>query len=248
VEISDLSVCYRRYTRRMQTFKEAAVNFFRGNRYETFWALKNINLTINPGESIGIIGPNGSGKSTLLKTIAGILPAAKGSIETHGRVAPLINLGAGFNNELTGRENILLNGSIMGLSRAEMNDRLERIIEFAGIGDFIDAQLSTYSSGMRARLGFAVVTDVDADILLLDEIFSVGDQEFRAKAGARTEEFFESGRIVVLVSHNLNLVRRLCDRAVYLKHGEMVMQGSAEEVVRAYRDEFLATQRARKAS
>ena len=220
----------------MMTFKEAAVNLFRGAHYENFWALRNVDLTVRRGESLGIIGPNGAGKSTLLKAIARILPASEGTIVAEGRVAPLINLGAGFNNELTGRENILLNGAIMGLSRQEMKRRMDKIIDFADIGDFIDVPLVSYSSGMRARLGFAVVSDVDADIVLLDEIFSVGDEEFRAKAGARTEQFFKSQHMtVVVVSHSLEIIERLCDRVIHVRKGEIVDDGPPEAVIAEYR-------------
>lgn len=242
IQLDGLGVCYRRYRRRLMTLKEAAVNLFRGSGHEDFWALKNVDLTIRRGESVGIIGPNGAGKSTLLKAVAGVMPPSEGSVRVNGRIAPLINLGAGFNNELTGRENILLNGAIMGLSRAEMNRRMDRIVEFAGVGEFIDVPLNAYSSGMKARLGFAVVSDVDADVVLLDEIFSVGDEEFKAKASARTEEFFQSRNMsVILVSHSLELVEDICDRVIHIDQGSIVDDGPPHAVIASYRESVLGS-------
>jgi len=237
IAASDLIVIYRRYRKQSLTLKDYLVKRLKGTYYDSFVALKNFSLTVQSGESIGIIGPNGSGKSTLLKVIAGVLPPAGGTIHVNGKVAPLLELGAGFKPDLTGRENIYLNGAIFGLSRAQLEERIPRIIEFAGIGDFIDAPLTTYSSGMKARLGFAVSTDVDADILLLDETLAVGDAEFKAKAQARTEAFFHSNKTVVLVSHSEDNIRKLCTRAVYIKGGEIQAEGQPEDVLQHYRED-----------
>lgn len=229
-----LGVRYRRYLKKITTLKEAVISMFQGTHYQSFWALRGVDFTLARGERLGVIGPNGSGKSTLLKAIAGVLPPSEGEIATHGRIAPLLELGGGFRPNLTGRENVFLNGAIMGCPQREMEEKFDRIVEFAGIGDFIDAPLNTYSSGMRARLGFAVATDVDPDILLLDEILSVGDAEFHHQAVARTQAFFESGKTVVLVSHNMGHIGNLCDRAIYLRKGQIVRDGPAPSVIEAY--------------
>lgn len=234
VRADGLCIQYRRYRRKDITLKSAVLNLFRGTKYETFSALRDASFSIRRGESVGIIGPNGSGKSTLLKALAGILPPAGGRLEVHGKVAPLIELSGGFSQELTGRENIYLNGAIMGFSRKQMDAKIERIIEFAELGEFIDAPLSTYSSGMKGRLGFAVATDVDPEILLLDEVFAVGDASFKKKAEARTRSFFESDRTVITVSHSLQIVRELCDRAMYLRFGDVVADGEPSDVIERY--------------
>ena len=234
IELRGLGIRYRRYTRKVTTLKEAAVSLFRGSQFDAYWAIRGLDLEVRQGESVGIIGPNGSGKSTLLKAICGVLPPCEGTVRTSGRIAPLLELGGGFSSELTGRENIFLNGAIMGCKRSEMKERLESIIAFADIGDFIDAPISTYSSGMRARLGFAVATDVDPDILLLDEVFAVGDASFSAKAMARTESFFRSQRTVITVSHSLPMIQRLCTRVIYLRAGRVLRDGAPAEVIQHY--------------
>ena len=235
IEATGLGIRYRRYREKVVTLKDAALGLFRRNKFEEFWALRGLDLRVRKGDSLGVIGPNGSGKSTLLKAIAGVLPPSEGSLRCQGRIAPMIELGAGFNDELTGRENIFLNGAIMGLSRKQIDERVERMIEFAEIGDFIDVPLRNYSSGMKARLGFAVTSDVDADILLLDEVFSVGDEAFKQKSAARMEAFFRSHRTVITVTHSLETVQRLCNRAIYLRAGRIVAEGEPAMVVERYR-------------
>ena len=183
---------------------------------------------------MGVIGPNGAGKSTLLKALAGVLPPSEGQLRVDGKVAPLIELGGGFNMELTGRENLYLNGAIMGRSKAETATRLEAISEFADIGDFLDTPMRSYSSGMRARLGFAAATDINPDILLLDEIFSVGDEAFRKKATARMENFFQEKKTVVLVSHSMPLIERYATRVLYLRGGTVEAFGDPQEVIEQY--------------
>lgn len=234
IEIQNLGIRYRRYLKKITTLKEAVVSMFQGSHYESYWALRNFNLKLNQGERLGVIGPNGSGKSTLLKTIAGILPPTEGTVATTGRIAPLLELGSGFKSELTGRENVFLNGVILGLSQAEIEAKYDSIVEFAEIGDFMDAPIQTYSSGMRARLGFAIATDVDPEILLLDEILSVGDAAFQTKAMARADAFFKAGRTVILVSHNMEQIRRLCDRAIYMHGGSVVVDGPTDQVINTY--------------
>jgi ABC-type polysaccharide/polyol phosphate transport system ATPase subunit len=241
VDAKGLGIRYRRYREKVLSLKTAALSLFRGSNYEEFWALRGVDLQIPAGQSLGVIGPNGSGKSTLLKAIAGVLTPSEGQLQTQGRVAPMIELGAGFNDQLTGRENIYLNGAIMGLTRQQIEERVERMVEFADIGDFIDVPLRNYSSGMRARLGFAVTSDVDPDILLLDEVFSVGDEAFRRKSTARMEDFFDSGRTVVTVTHGLGLVQRLCTRVIYLRSGSLVADGPPDEVIARYREDVRAS-------
>ncbi len=234
VEALDLGIQYRRYLKKAVSLKEAVVGMFKSTEYESFWALRGLNLTIRPGDSVGLIGPNGAGKSTFLKALAGVLPPSEGNLTVRGKVAPLIELGGGFNMELTGRENLYFNGSIMGRSRAEMDTRIEAISDFADIGDFLDTPMRSYSSGMRARLGFAAATDINPDILLLDEIFSVGDEAFRNKATARMESFFSGNKTIVLVSHSMSMIKRYANRVIYLAKGQVMAQGAPEEVIERY--------------
>lgn len=209
--------------------------FFRHtSTYYDFDAVKNISLEIPEGQTLGLIGRNGSGKSTLLKIIAGVYQPTSGKVSVKGTLAPLIELGAGFHHELTGRENILLNGLLMGYSKREMLEREERIIEFAEIGDFIDAPVKQYSSGMYMRLAFAVATEIDPQILVIDEILAVGDSQFQQKCFDRIENFRCSGKTILLVSHAMPQIREHCDRAVYLEQGSIKADGSADEVVDAY--------------
>jgi len=196
-----------------------------------FDALKGISFRIEPGESVGIIGPNGSGKSTMLKLIAGISKASEGVIEVHGRVAALIEVTAGFHPELTGRENVFLNGTILGMSRRQIAERFDRIVEFAGIPEFIDTPIKRYSTGMQARLGFAVAAHVNPDILLIDEVLSVGDFAFQQKCVARMHELRDAGTTVVFVSHNLPSVAGLCRRSILLHEGLIVTDGPSGETI-----------------
>ena len=215
--------------------------FFRHKTtYHDFDAVKNISLEIPKGQTLGLIGRNGSGKSTLLKIIAGVYQPTSGKVSVKGTLAPLIELGAGFHHELTGRENILLNGLLMGYSKREMLEREERIIEFAEIGDFIDAPVKQYSSGMYMRLAFAVATEIDPQILLIDEILAVGDSQFQQKCFERIENFRCSGKTILLVSHAMGQIRQHCDRAVYLERGSIIADGSADEVVDAYQSTWSA--------
>ncbi len=232
---SGVGIRYRQYREKIVTLKDAFVRLFRGSQYEDFWALRNLDINIYRGECIGVIGANGSGKSTLMKTIAGVLPATEGTLTTHGRITPLIELGAGFNSELTGRENIFLNGAIMGFSRKEMEAKLEAIVAFSELEDFIDIPLRNYSSGMRTRLGFAVASDVDPDILLLDEIFAVGDESFREKCTERMNGFFEQNKTIIMASHNLGMLSEYCSRVLYLHKGELLGDGPPDAIISQYR-------------
>jgi len=203
-------------------------------KYEEFWATKEVSFRVEHGESLGIIGPNGSGKSTLLKLIAGIMLPDRGSIKTDGSVAPILELGLGFHSELTVRENALVYGVLLGLSRKEINARSDSILEFAGLTRFRDAQLKNLSSGMQVRLAFAIAVQTDADIFLLDEALSVGDLEFQEKCIARFRELKKEGKTIVLVSHNTSLVRSFCEKTLYLRNGEVRMFGTSEEATNLY--------------
>jgi ABC-type polysaccharide/polyol phosphate transport system ATPase subunit len=208
----------------------------RGSTRGELWALQDVSLRLEPGESVGLIGHNGAGKTTLLRLLAGITRPTGGQVHTHGRIASLINLGAGFHPELTGRENILLNGVILGLSRREVQERFERIVEFADLGSFIDTPLKRYSSGMYARLGFAVAAHVEPDVLLVDEVLSVGDVAFQERSIRKMLSFRDDGRAILFVSHNLSAVEMMCQRVIWLDHGAIRQAGPTVEVVRAYLD------------
>ncbi|HUP44197.1 MAG TPA: ABC transporter ATP-binding protein [Thermoanaerobaculia bacterium] len=204
-------------------------------------ALQNVSFVIEKGEAFGVIGRNGSGKSTLLKIMSGILKPTSGRIVVQGRVAALIELGAGFHPEITGRENIYINGIMLGLSRKEIDERFDRIVQFAGIGEFLDQPVKTYSSGMYVRLGFAVAVHVDPDVLLIDEVLSVGDEEFSAKCVAKIQEMKYRGVTLVFVTHQLDQVRNLCDRAMWLDHGQAASIGDPARVVDAYLQQVSGT-------
>src|SRR6266511_885447 len=201
----------------------------RRSKAEEFWALRDIDLDIHGGETVGLIGANGSGKSTLLKLLAGILEPTVGSVRVRGRVASLLELGAGFNGELTGRENIYLNASILGLTRREINRNFDSIVEFSGLEQFIDNQVKHYSSGQYVRLGFAIAVHVDPDVLLVDEVLAVGDEAFQAKCLAKITEFQERGCTILFVTHAVDLVPRLCSRGLVLDHGRVLHDGDALE-------------------
>lgn len=209
-------------------------SFLREKKTVEFWALKNVSLQVRRGECLGIVGRNGSGKSTLLGLVAGVLNPDRGQIVVRGRVAPLLELGLGFHPELSGRENVMLNGLLMGLSRRRLNERYDEIVGFSEIGEFIEQPVRTYSSGMFMRLAFSVAVHVDADILLLDEVLAVGDERFQQKCLERLECELRSGRTAFFVSHNMDAVRKFCSRAVLLRQGEIVQEGSVDEVAAEY--------------
>jgi ABC-type polysaccharide/polyol phosphate transport system ATPase subunit len=202
---------------------------------EDFWALRGVSFRVVHGESLAVIGPNGAGKSTLLQVLAGIIRPSEGAVDVRGHVSGLLHLGAGFDVELTGRENILLAGAFLGLDDAVTRDLSPRIVEYADLGQFIDAPLKTYSAGMRARLGFSIATSVDPDILLLDEVLATGDATFRAKSKARVLELVRDSKAVVLVTHDMAWVKEYCNRALLLENGHVVIEGSPDEVVAVHR-------------
>ena len=237
VVVANVVQRFRVIHERPDTLRELFSRFLRKQvNYHDFDAVNDVSFTARAGEMVGIIGRNGSGKSTLLKIIAGIYRQTSGSIQVNGTIAPLIELGAGMHSELTGRENILLNGLLMGYSKRRMLDREERIIEFAEIGDFIDVPVNQYSSGMYMRLAFSVATEVDPDILVIDEILAVGDLSFQRKCFNRLEKFRESGKTILFVSHSMEQVTGQCDKALLLDKGHLLFSGDPKEAVALYKE------------
>lgn len=234
--LNNVTVRYRAPEEIIGTFKEYAIQVLKRNvRYREFMALDHVDLEVNDGEILGIIGRNGAGKSTLLKVISRVLIPTEGRVRIRGRVSPLLELGAGFHPELTGRENIFLNGTLLGHTRREIEARLPEIIEFADLGAFIDSPLRAYSSGMVARLGFSVATTWKPEILILDEVLSVGDEAFRHKCELRMRQFRDQGTTTLLVTHDSTTVETLCSRAVWLEHGQVQALGPSDKVVNLYR-------------
>jgi ABC-2 type transport system ATP-binding protein len=231
VKVVDLGVRYNLRFTRKTTVRTSVANFVLRRPPERFWALRHVSLEMSHGESLAVIGPNGAGKSTLLQVLAGIMRPSEGTVDVQGQVSGLLGLGVGFDVDLSGAENILLGGAFLGLDDAMVQELLPSIVEFADLGAFIDAPLKTYSAGMRARLGFAIATAVDPDILLLDEVLATGDANFRAKSKARVIELVRAAKAVVLVTHDMEWVREYCNRAVLLEKGRIVLEGPPEEVV-----------------
>jgi len=235
VGVENASVRYFVPREHVPTFKEYAIRFLQRRIHnDEFWALKDVNLQIKRGEIFGLIGSNGAGKSTLLKLMARILRPVGGRVWVKGRVAPLLAMGAGFHMELSGRENVFLNGTMLGYSEKHIRERFQSIIEFSELEDFIDAPMRTYSSGMVARLGFAVATDQMPDVLIVDEALSVGDSAFQDKSLARIREFQRNGATTLFVSHAMGEVERTCDRAAWLDHGRVRFVGTPTEAVDLY--------------
>ncbi len=235
ISIENVTVSYRVPKEQVRTFKEYAIRRIQGRiQHNEFLALNNVSLIVKKGEVFGLIGVNGAGKTTLLRLVARVMKPTKGRVRIWGRVNPLLAMGAGFHMELTGRENVYLNGALLGFSHAEMDEKFERIINFAELWDFIDSPLRTYSSGMVARLGFAIATDSMPDILIVDEILSVGDTAFQEKSLARINAFRENGGTILLVSHGMGMITKMCQRAAWLDQGEVRLIGNAEEVVDQY--------------
>lgn len=236
VVIDDVSK--RFVLRKDNSLKERLVTFGRSGRRhrEEFWALRNVSMTIEAGHTVALIGHNGSGKSTLLKVIGGIIDPTSGNVVSRGRIAALLELGAGFHQDLTGRENVFLNASIMGLSRTETEAQFDDILAFSGIGEFIDTQVKFYSSGMYVRLAFSVAVHTDPDLLLVDEVLAVGDEAFQRKCLDKIRSFQEEGRTIILVTHTLSQVTELCDRAILLNRGNVVFDGAPHEAVAQFRD------------
>jgi ABC-2 type transport system ATP-binding protein len=236
IHVDRIGVRYSLRFTRKTTLHRSFVNLFVRQPADEFWALRDVSFDLVHGESLAVIGPNGAGKSTLLQVLAGIILPSEGSVEVDGLISSLLTLGAGFDQELTGRENIRLAGAFLGIQGREMAERTPGIIEFADLGPFIDAPIRTYSSGMRARLGFSIATSVDPDILLLDEVLATGDEVFRAKSKARVLDLVRQAKGVVFVTHDMNWVVEFCNRAILLQHGRIVAEGDPEEVVAIHKE------------
>jgi ABC-2 type transport system ATP-binding protein len=240
IDIEGVSKAFRLYKEKYTSFKERAIHLGR-IPYEEFWALRDVTLDVEAGQTLGLIGRNGSGKSTLLKCIGGILQPTEGRIVTVGRLAALLELGAGFHPDLTGRENVYLNASILGMKQREIDRRFDEIVAFAELEQFIDNQVKHYSSGMYVRLGFAVAINMDPDILLVDEVLAVGDEAFQRKCLDKVRAFQKEGRTIVVVSHSVDQVRQICDRAACLDYGNLVAYGEPGEVIRVFREHLMPT-------
>ncbi len=235
IRANDISMRYLMTYDRIQSIKEYIVQMLRGKiKYEEFWALKNVSFEVERGEVVGIIGHNGAGKSTLLKVISGILKPTGGELEVHGNVVPMLELGSGFDHDLTGRENIFLNGSILGYSEKYLKEKYEQIVEFSELGKFIDVPIRNYSSGMLMRLAFSIATVVQPEILIVDEILAVGDAAFQEKSKTRMLELMGGGTTVLFVSHSLEQIREMCDRVIWLEHGQIKAIGATKEICDAY--------------
>lgn len=239
IEIKDVSMRFRMANDRVSGLKEYVVAMLRGKiQYNEFEALKHVSFHVNKGEVVGLIGHNGAGKSTMLKVISGIYKPTEGSVTVKGNIAPMLELGSGFDYDLTGRENIYLNGAILGYSEEFLNRKYDEIVEFSEIGQFIDMPLRNYSSGMIARLAFSIATVVVPEVLIVDEVLSVGDANFQTKSYARMMELMHGGTTVLFVSHSLEQIRQMCQHVVWLEHGQVKMFGEAEEVCNAYAATF----------
>jgi homopolymeric O-antigen transport system ATP-binding protein len=245
IRTEKIGVRYTLRFNRKTSVRDTLGQFLARRPTERFWALRGVSVNLVHGESLAVIGPNGAGKSTFLQVLAGIIRPSEGKVEVRGAVSGLLTLGAGFDQELTGRDNILLAGAFLGLDEALVRELLPGIIEYADIGDFIDAPLKIYSSGMRARLGFSIATSVNPDILLLDEVLATGDATFREKSKARVIELVKSAKAVVLVTHDMNWVTEYCNRAILIEKGHVVVEGEPADVVKVHQD-HTAAERERK--
>ena len=233
IDVNHVTKTFKLYSDKPQTLKERLVRGWK-NKTEERTVLKDVNLEIAKGETVALIGVNGSGKSTLLKLMTKIIYPNKGTLKTYGKLTSLLELGAGFHPDFTGRENIYFNAAIFGLTKKEIDDRLQSIIEFSELGDFIDSPVRTYSSGMYMRLAFSVAINVDAEILLIDEILAVGDQHFQDKCFAKLEELAKSKMTIVIVSHSLDSIKKLCNRAIWINEGRVAMDGNCSDVIDEY--------------
>lgn len=235
IEVSDVSMRFRMNTDRILSLKEFVTTALRGKlHYEEFTALDHVSFSVNKGETLGLIGRNGAGKSTMLKVISGILKPTQGHVTCHGNIVPMLELGSGFDMELTGRENIFLNGAILGYDEDFLKEKYDEIVEFSELGKFIHVPIRNYSSGMMARLAFSVASVVNPEILIVDEILAVGDAAFQEKSRARMMEMMGGGTTVLFVSHNMEQIREMCSRMVWLDHGTVKMIGPTQEVCDAY--------------
>ena len=235
IQLNNVGIKFNLSQEKVDSLKEYAIKFIKRELlYNEFWALRNITFNVQKGERLGILGFNGAGKSTLLKLISGVYKPTEGTIVKHGKIAPLLELGAGFDYQYTGAENIYLYGSVLGYSKNYIKEKFEEIVDFSELGDFINVPIKNYSSGMKARLGFSIATIADPQILILDEVLSVGDARFRKKSAEKVMSMFKRGVTVLFVSHSLEQVKRLCNSAILLDHGRLVAHGAINEVTEIY--------------
>ena len=237
MKIENVSMKFNLSSEKVDNIKEYVIKMIKKElMFQEFWALRDISFEVQKGDRVGIMGLNGAGKSTLLKVISGVLKATQGTVTTNGKIAPLLELGAGFDRQYTGAENIYLYGAMLGYSKEFLEARYDEIVEFSELGSFIDVPVKNYSSGMRARLGFSVATIVEPDILILDEVLSVGDAKFRKKSEKKLVDMMDTGVTVLFVSHNLDQVKRICNKAMILEHGEMKAFGDIDEIAPVYEE------------
>ena len=235
IKVDHVSIKFNLSSEKFDSFKEYVIKSIKKQvSFEEFWALKDINLTIKKGERVGILGLNGAGKSTLLKVIAGVFKPTEGTLEKHGKIAPLLELGAGFEKQYTGKENIYLYGAMLGYTKQFIDEKYDEIVEFSELGEFIDVPVKNYSSGMKSRLGFSIATIVCPKILILDEVLSVGDAKFRKKSEKKVMSMFDSGVTVLFVSHSLDQVKRICNKAMILDHGKLIAFGEIDDIASVY--------------
>lgn len=235
IRVDHVGVKFRMGKEKVDNLKEFIIRKIKGNMdYKDFWALKDVNFNVEKGDRVGILGLNGAGKSTLLKVIAGVLKATEGSVGTTGRVVPLLELGAGFDLQYTGSENIFLYGAVLGYSKEFIKSKYDEIVQFSELGEFIDVPVKNYSSGMKTRLGFSIATVVDPEILILDEVFAVGDAKFRSKSEKKIKSMFKQGVTVLFVSHSIEQVKNICNKAILLEKGKLIAQGDVKDICEIY--------------
>ena len=237
LSVEHVSMKFNLSSQKVDNIKEYVIKMLKKElMYQEFWALKDVNFEIKRGDRVGIMGLNGAGKSTLLKVIAGVLKPTEGTVKCNGKIVPLLELGAGFSQEYTGRENIYLYGAVLGYSKEFLDEKFDEIVDFSELGEFIDVPIKNYSSGMKSRLGFSIATVVEPEILILDEVLSVGDKKFRRKSEKKIMDMFDKGVTVLFVSHSLEQVQRICDRAIILDGGHLVAKGPVDKVARIYKN------------
>lgn len=235
IEVNGVSICFKMANDRLNSLKEFAIQKLKGKlKFEEFWALQDVSFTVKKGEVVGIVGHNGAGKSTILKAISGIMKPTKGNVRVHGKIVPMLELGSGFDMDLSGRENVYLNGAILGYSKTFLDEKFDEILKFSELGEFIEQPIRNYSSGMLMRLAFSIATVVNPEILIVDEILAVGDADFQEKSKKRMLELMGGGTTVLFVSHSIAQIREMCDRVVWLDHGQVKMIGEASEICDAY--------------
>lgn len=235
IKVNHVGVKFLMSSEKVDNLKEFVIKKLnRKINYKEFWALKDVTFSVEEGDRVGVLGLNGAGKSTLLKVIAGVLKATEGSVSTKGKIAPLLELGAGFDAQYTGAENIFLYGAVLGYSKEFIKEKYDEIVTFSGLGDFINVPVKNYSSGMKVRLGFSIATIVDPDVLILDEVFAVGDARFRKKSEKKIKTMFNQGITVLFVSHNIEQVKNICNKAILLENGKLIAQGEVNEICEIY--------------